>query len=126
MEIVGLFTGGGIVAAFTIPQIIKKTKAEARSAELENVQKAVEEWQKIANERQEQISDEQKHCDYYIRENERLNKKIDELYTANSGWRDKVNDLQTEIARLQVKLATDEPRLCMRRTCANREPESGY
>lgn len=118
--------GGGITALVTIPWVMKKARAEARSLELENIQKAVSEWQKIADERQEQVAEYQGREKQYIDERDRLNQKVDELYTVNSGWRDRYNDLQTENTRLQVQAATNEVKLCLKRNCPDREPQSGW
>ena len=124
--ILSLIAGGGLTILVTLPWIIKKSRADARASELDNVRKAVTEWQKIADERQEQVSEMIEREKQYFAEREQLNKKIDELYVVNSGWRDRYNDLQTENTRLQVKAATDEVKLCLRRNCQQREPQSGY
>lgn len=121
-----IIASNGLVVCVTLPWIIKKARSEARASELANVQKAVDEWKKIADERQEQVSELYQREKQYLEEREQLNKKIDELYVVNSGWRDRYNDLQTENTRLQVKAATDEVKLCMRRNCPQREPQSGY
>lgn len=100
-----IIASNGLVVCVTLPWIIKKARSEARASELANVQKAVDEWKKIADERQEQVSELYQREKQYLEEREQLNKKIDELYVVNSGWRDRYNDLQTENTRLQVKAA---------------------
>lgn len=124
--ILPFIAGGGLVTILTLPWIIKKARQEARASELDNVRKAVAEWQKIADERQEQNTEMIEREKQYFAEREQLNKKIDELYVVNSGWRDRNNDLQTENTRLQVKAATNEVKLCLRRNCPQREPQSGF
>lgn len=122
----GFVAGGGLTALLSIPWVMKKAKAESRFSELENVQKAVAEWQKIADERQEQVTECQERERQHIAERDRLNQKVDELYKVNSGWRDRYNELQTENSRLQVQAATNEVKLCMKRNCPQREPQSGW
>ena len=117
--VIGLLTGGGLVSVFTIPALIKKAKAEARAAEIENVKQAVETWKEISNERQEEIGELKK-------ELEEKDSKIDSLYLVNSEWRDKYNEKCAVITDLKVKMATNEVKLCKRRGCAQREPQSGY
>lgn len=117
--IVGFVVGGGLLSLLTIPQIIKKAKAEARAAEIDNVQAAVESWKEIANERQEEIAELKQQSDT-------LNGKIDNLYVEISSWRDKYNGKCEEITALQVYKATNEVKLCMKRGCPDREPHSGY
>ena len=119
LELVLGFVGGGLVSLLTIPSVIKKSKAEARAVELENLQKAVEGWKELADERQEANHDR----DERIKE---LNGKIDELYGDITRHRNENSTLMQENTRLQVKIATDEVKLCMVRNCANREPQSGY
>lgn len=119
LEIILGFVGGGLVSLLTIPSVIKKSKAEARAVELDNLQKAVESWKQLADERQEANHDR----DECIRE---LNAKIDELYGDITRHRNDNSELMKENTRLQVKMATDEVKLCMVRNCANREPQSGF
>jgi len=124
--IIGLVGGGAIVTLVTMPSIVKKSKAEARAAELDNALKVIEGWEKLANERQEDNS----LLEEKIRNNElridELNKRIDELYVINGDWRDKYNTIMEENTALKVKIATDEVKMCMVRGCAKREPQSGY
>ena len=117
--IIGFLTGGGIVTVITLPAVIKKARAEARAAEIDNVKQAVETWKEISNERQEENSELKK-------EIEEKDKKIDDLYVINSQWRDKYNDKCEENSDLKVKMAINEVRLCQRRGCQDREPQTGY
>jgi len=124
--IIGLVGGGAIVTLVTMPSIVKKSKAEARAAELDNALKVIEGWEKLANERQEDNS----LLEEKIRNNElridELNKRIDELYVINGDWRDKYNTIMEENTALKVQIATDVVKMCMVRGCAKREPQSGY
>lgn len=117
--IIGAISGGALVAIATLPSAIRKAKAEARSADLDNLQKAVEGWKQLADERQEANHDRDERI-------KALNEKIDTLYVVNSEWRDKYNSQQEEITTLKVKVATDEIKLCMRRGCQDRTPPTGY
>ena len=51
--IISAAAGGTLVAIFTLPSAIRKAKAEARSADLDNLQKACDGWKALADERQE-------------------------------------------------------------------------
>ena len=131
--LLGFIGGSGLVTVATIPAIIKKAKAEARAAEIENAQKAAEarskdienaqkaadEWTKIANERQEEI-------EQLKAELKEKNTHIDTLYGSISIWRDKYNEKCEEVTALKVYKATNEVKICVRRGCGDREPQSGY
>lgn len=118
--------GGGLVAILSIPTILRKAKAEAKKAEgeakatdMDNMQKAIDQWMKIADERQEE---NQQH----IQREAEMNAKIDSLYETISTWRDKYNAKSDELSKLEVYKATNEVKLCMVRGCDKREPQSGY
>lgn len=117
--IIAAISGGALVSFFTLPSAIKKAKAEARSADLDNLQKAVEGWKELADERQEANREK----DARITE---LTKQVDERYIDIGQWRDKYNTLQEENTTLKVKIATDEVKLCLKRGCPDRTPPTGY
>lgn len=117
--LISLAAGGALVAIFTLPSAIRKAKAEARSADLDNLQKAVEGWKQLADERQEANREK----DARISE---LTKQVDERYIDIGQWRDKYNALQEENTTLKVKIATDEVKLCQKRACSDRTPPTGY
>lgn len=119
LELVLGFVGGGFISLLTIPSIIKKSKAEARAVELDNLQKAVEGWKELAEERQEA----NKEKDERIAE---LTSQVDARYVDIGEWRDKYNAKCEELTELKVYKATNEVKLCMKRGCADREPQSGY
>ena len=116
---VGIVGGGILTTLVTLPSLIKKARGEARSIDLDNLQKAVESWRELANERQEANANNEQH----IKE---LNEKIDSLYIVNGEWRDKYNSQQEEIASLKIQMATDKVRECIIKHCKDREPQSGY
>lgn len=116
---VGIIGGGVLTTLVTLPSLIKKARGEARSIDLDNLQKAVESWKELADERQEANLKNEEH----IKE---LNEKIDSLYVANGEWRDKYNTQQEEIANMRVQIATDKVKLCIVQHCNNRKPQSGY
>lgn len=108
-----------ITTLLTLPSVVRKARGEARSIDLDNMQKAVESWKQIADERQETMLKNEN----TIKE---LNEKIDNLYVVNSDWRDKYNSKQEEIASLKIQMATDKVRECIIKHCKDREPQSGY
>ena len=83
------------------------------------MQKAVDAWKEIANERQEELAEK-------TTQNAELNTKIDSLYSVNASWRDKYNAKDEELTQLKVYKATNEVKLCLRRNCQDREPQTGY
>lgn len=115
----GLFGGGILVGIFTIPATIKKAHAEARAAEIDNMKSVADGWKELADERQEACAEK----DRIISEKDA---KIDALYVQIGEQREEKHQLMEENTRLQVKIATDEVRLCMKRGCKEREPQSGY
>ena len=116
---VGIVGGGILTTLVTLPSLVRKARGEARSIDLDNLQKAVESWKELADERQEANAK----SDQHIKE---LNEKIDSLYIANGEWRDKYNSQQEEIATLKIQMATDKVRECIVKHCKNREPQTGY
>lgn len=119
IEIIIGFLGGGLVSVLTIPSVLKKSRAEARAVELDNLQKSVEGWKALADERQEENREKNEHINA-------LNLKIDSMYEDIARRRTENTDLLKENTRLQVRIATDEVRMCMVRGCDRREPQSGY
>lgn len=128
--IIGLLSGGGLVSAFTMPQIIKKAKAEAQSAQIDNVNKSAASWEKLANELQEQLK-EMREAYNALREEhkaemDKMNEKIDMLYTVINDWRDKYNHSQEELSKERVWRAANEIKLCEVKACDTRTPPTGY
>lgn len=127
VTVCGLVGGAsGVIAILSIPSTLRKAKAEAtqaesdaRAAELSNMQKVSDGWKNLADERQEQNT-------AYEQRILELNQTIDKLYALNCEWRDKYNAKCEDITELKVYKATNEVKLCLRRSCAEREPQSGY
>jgi gas vesicle protein len=128
--LIGLFGGGTVVGTIvgliTIPAAkkkanaeAKKEEAEAKNAEIENIKSALNEWQKIAEERQEACQEK----DARIAD---LMGQIDARYVDIGEWRDKYDGLRMENTDLKVKMAGMVPRICEVKGCATREPQSGW
>lgn len=117
--IIGIVSGGALVTLATLPFIVKKSKAEARALEIDNLQKAMESWKQLADERQEENTKNDERID-------QLNTTIDGLYKDIGDWRDKYNGAQDEITALKVWRAANEVKLCQIKGCENRTPPTGY
>lgn len=117
---------GLIVGVITIPSAKKKAAAEARkeeaeakTAEINNMQAVADGWKELAEERQEA----NKEKDARIAE---LTKQVDERYVDIGEWRDKYNSMQEDNAALRVQIAGQLPKICERRGCEDRTPPTGY
>lgn len=117
---------GFIVGVFTIPSAIKKAKAEARheeaeakTAELNNMQKVADGWKELAEERQEANKEKDERI-------ASLTTQIDERYVDIGTWRDKYNSMQEINAALRVQIAGQLPKICEKRGCEDRTPPTGY
>ena len=116
---IGLIGGGTLVTLATLPSIIKKAKTDVVAAQLDNMQKVADGWKAIADERQEACQEKER----VIAEKDA---KIDALYIQLGTQREAYNAKVEENTELKVYKATNEVRLCMRRGCGDREPQSGY
>ena len=116
---IGLIGGGTLVTLATLPSIIKKAKTDVVAAQLDNMQKVADGWKAIADERQEA-------CQEKERVIEEKDAKIDALYIQLGTQREAYNAKVEENTELKVYKATNEVKLCMRRGCGDREPQSGY
>lgn len=117
--IIGIVSGGALATLATLPFIVKKSKAEARALEIDNLQKAMESWKQLADERQEENTKNDERID-------QLNTTIDGLYKDIGDWRDKYNGAQDEITALKVWRAANEVKLCQVKGCESRTPPTGY
>ena len=115
----GLVTGGALVGIATLPSAVRKAKAEARASEIDNMKEVADGWKALAEERQEANAEKEAR----IKE---LTQQIDDRYADIGQWRDKCAAQQEEISSLKVKIVKNEVKLCMRRGCSDREPQSGY
>ena len=116
---IGLTGGGTLVTLATLPSIIKKAKTDVVAAQLDNMQKVADGWKAIADERQEACQEKER----VIAEKDA---KIDALYIQLGTQREAYNAKVEENTELKVYKATNEVKLCMRRGCGDREPQSGY
>ena len=116
---IGLIGGGTLVTLATLPSIIKKAKTDVVAAQLDNMQKVADGWKAIADERQEACQEKER----VIAEKDA---KIDALYIQLGTQREAYNAKVEENTELKVYKATNEVKLCMRRVCGDREPQSGY
>ncbi len=117
--IIGLIGGGTLVTLATLPSIIKKAKTDVVAAQLDNMQKVADGWKAIADERQEACQEKER----VIADKDA---KIDALYIQLGTQREAYNAKVEENTELKVYKATNEVKLCMRRGCGDREPQSGY
>ena len=117
--IIGAIGGGALTALITLPSIIKKAKAEARAADIANIQQAMHSWHLLADERQEELQQRNQRID-------QLNTTIDNLYQLNSQWRDKYNSLQETNAQLRVEIEKNKVKICQKPGCADRTPPTGF
>lgn len=108
-----------MVTLATLPSIIKKAKTDVVAAQLDNMQKVADGWKAIADERQEACQEKER----VIAEKDA---KIDALYIQLGTQREAYNAKVEENTELKVYKATNEVKLCMRRGCGDREPQSGY
>ena len=112
--------GGGVLTSLvSLPYVAKKAKAEARSADLDNLNKAVEGWHGIADERQEENQQQRAQI-------AALNEKIDSLYAQIAEQRDKYSAEQIINNQLRIEAAKNEIKLCQLRNCDKRTPPTGY
>lgn len=116
---IGLIGGGTLVTLATLPSIIKKAKTDVVAAQLDNMQKVADGWKAIADERQEACQEKER----VIAEKDA---KINALYIQLGTQREAYNAKVEENTELKVYKATNEVKLCMRRGCGDREPQSGY
>ena len=116
---IGLIGGGTLVTLATLPSIIKKAKTDVVAAQLDNMQKVADGWKAIADERQEACQEKER----VIADKDA---KVDALYIQLGTQREAYNAKVEENTELKVYKATNEVKLCMRRGCGDREPQSGY
>ena len=116
---IGLIGGDTLVTLATLPSIIKKAKTDVVAAQLDNMQKVADGWKAIADERQEACQEKER----VIADKDA---KIDALYIQLGTQREAYNAKVEENTELKVYKATNEVKLCMRRGCGDREPQSGY
>ena len=118
MEIINSFMGlfgvlvasGSWIAFWKVSKRIKT--AEAKKAELDNEISLAKEWRETAEAREEKIAEK--------------DEKIDALYIELNGWRDRYNALMEENNKHKIESANMAYRVCNRRNCTQREPQTGF
>lgn len=124
--ILGLISGGGLVTAFTMPQIIKKAKAEAKAGEIDNILRVADGWKSLCDERQEEVREKESEVKELKAEIKTLNDTITERYVDIGAWRESNAKLQEDMAKMKVQITTIESKLCEVRNCPERTPATGY
>lgn len=117
--IIGAVSGGALATLLTLPSVVKKAKAEARAADIDNLQKAVEGWHGIADERQEENMQQRERIAL-------LNQKIDDLYGQIAEQRDKYSAELIINNQLRIEAAKNAIKLCEKRNCQDRTPPTGF
>ncbi|WP_297626985.1 hypothetical protein [uncultured Rikenella sp.] len=102
--------GGGVWMYRRENRRIKQAEAARAEADLNTL--AAHEWREIAENREVKIN--------------KKDEKIEELYKENREWRDKYNELESQLHRLEVERIKEQIRICNKPKCADREPQSGY
>ena len=96
-----------------------KAQAEASKAEADLTTMAAREWKDIADNRERKLQDA------YLQIKEK-DTQITGLYDVVGTWRDQCDEKDKRIHELELKIMSYEIRLCNRRGCAEREPQTGY
>lgn len=102
--------GGGVWMYRRENRRIKQAEAAKAEADLNTL--AAHEWREIAENREVKIN--------------KKDEKIEELYKENREWRDKYNELESKLHRLEVERIKEQIRICNKPKCADREPQSGF
>ena len=102
--------GGGVWMYRRENRRIKQAEAARADADLNTL--AAHEWREIAENREVKIN--------------KKDEKIEELYKENREWRDKYNELESQLHRLEVERIKEQIRICNKPKCADREPQSGF
>lgn len=92
--------------------LTRKTEEEGKQAEADTIKSYAEEWKELY-EKKETLVD-------------KLNEKIDTLYTEIAAHRSTENELRDEIHKLNMRLQEMEITKCQRRGCRDRIPPSEY
>lgn len=102
--------GGGVWMYRRENRRIKQAEAAKAEADLNTL--AAHEWKEIAEIREVKL--------------QKKEEQITGLFDQIGKWRDRCDDKDTRIHELELKLMSYEMRLCNRRSCAEREPQTGY
>lgn len=105
-----LASSGSVFLYYRTSKRIKR--AEADKSEIANEVTLAHEWKDVAENREAKLN---------LRD-----AKIDSLYEEISKWRDKYNTLLLAKNKADIEIANMTVKMCNKRSCDNREPQSGY
>lgn len=102
--------GGGVWMYRKENRRIKQAEADKAEADLNTL--AAHEWKEIADNREQKLA--------------KRDEQISALFDQIGRWRDRCDEKDTRIHELELKRMSYEIRLCNRRGCPDREPQSGF
>lgn len=112
---------GGIVATILLPLIgafqfydskKRKEAAAAKKAEAENITQYAAEWKELYEKKEAKVHE--------------LDTKIDQLYLEKNEDRERIRDLQSKNAKLELENQALNFKKCEARGCKDRQPPSDY
>lgn len=112
---------GGIVATILLPLIgafqfydskKRKEAAAAKKAEAENITQYAAEWKELYEKKEAKVHE--------------LDTKIDHLYLEKNEDRERIRDLQSKNAKLELENQALNFKKCEVRGCKDRQPPSDY
>lgn len=112
---------GGIVATILLPLIgafqfydskKRKEAAAAKKAEAENITQYAAEWKELYEKKEAKVHE--------------LDTKIDQLYLEKNEDRERIRDLQSKNAKLELENQALNFKKCEVRGCKDRQPPSDY
>jgi chromosome segregation ATPase len=112
---------GGIVATILLPLIgafqfydskKRKEAAAAKKAEAENITQYAAEWKELYEKKEAKVHE--------------LDTKIDQLYVEKNEDRERIRDLQSKNAKLELENQALNFKKCEVRGCKERKPPSDY
>lgn len=112
---------GGIVATILIPLIgafqfydskKRKEAAAAKKAEAENITQYAAEWKELYEKKEAKVHE--------------LDTKIDQLYLEKNEDRERIRDLQSKNAKLELENQALNFKKCEVRGCKDRQPPNDY
>lgn len=124
--IIGAVSGGALATLLTLPSVIKKAKAEARAADIDNLQKAMDGWHALADERQEANRERDQVIKEMQQRNDELQGIITERYSEIGEWRNRYHEACESISQLKIEAAKNAVKHCEKRACTDRTPPTGY
>lgn len=102
--------GGGVWMYRRENRRIKQAEAAKAEADLNTL--AAHEWKEIAEIREVKL--------------QKKEEQITGLFDTVGQWRDKYNELESKLHRLEVERIKEQIRICNKPKCADREPQSGF